>query len=212
MASTLLELGQLARARQVLQPAPDSVQLSTRARRLTVEARIDRALGSSALPRLRQALALLGAHGDPPARILAQLEMSREVDVAEALALCHSARVAAEAIEHAGAAMKARLLEIDAYLRAGDNDAARARVDDVQAAIGQCRPADMYWPEACWIICRALDATGDEPAALDELRRAAHWIEHTALPHVSPLFRDSFLHRNPVNRAVLTAALRRLGA
>jgi tetratricopeptide (TPR) repeat protein len=208
IANTLVQLGQFARARQVLKPVSETVRSSTHARRLIIEARIDRALSLPALPRLQQALDVLGPDGDAPTRMLAQLDLARETGAAEALALCARVREAADAIEYASASMKARIVEIEAYLRADDNAAAVARARDVHAAMEECRP-DMYWPEACWIVCQVLDVAGDQHAANDVLRRAANWIEHTALPHVSPFFRDSFLHRNPVNRAVLAAARRR---
>ena len=53
-----------------------------------------------------------------------------------------------------------------------------------------------------------LRAAGDEAGAAERLAAAVAWIHEVALPHVPDGFRDSFLHRNPVNRALLTAASR----
>ena len=39
----------------------------------------------------------------------------------------------------------------------------------------------------------------------DALQRAKNWIMQTALPNVPDEFKDSFLNRNPINRAVLQA-------
>lgn len=45
-------------------------------------------------------------------------------------------------------------------------------------------------------------------AARQALRHALHWIETTVLPNVPAEFRDSFLNRNPINRAVVAASRR----
>jgi hypothetical protein len=42
------------------------------------------------------------------------------------------------------------------------------------------------------------------------LARGAQWVRRVALPQVPEEFRDSFLQRNPSNRALLAAADRRL--
>jgi hypothetical protein len=42
------------------------------------------------------------------------------------------------------------------------------------------------------------------------LARGAQWVRRVALPQVPDAFRDSFLQRNPANRALLAAADRRL--
>jgi hypothetical protein len=66
----------------------------------------------------------------------------------------------------------------------------------------------MYPAEYWWLIFQAFDAAGDQPAALTALRRGADWIRTTAQANVPDEFRDSFLDRNPVNRAVLTTMSR----
>jgi hypothetical protein len=55
-----------------------------------------------------------------------------------------------------------------------------------------------------------LAAAGDSVAAQAALERARSWIHDVALPNVPDEFKDSFLQRNPVNRAVLTAPGRRV--
>ncbi|HEY6135672.1 MAG TPA: hypothetical protein VIW70_16990 [Rubrivivax sp.] len=42
------------------------------------------------------------------------------------------------------------------------------------------------------------------------MAQGAAWVRRSALPHVPPEFVDSFLQRNPGNRALLAAAVRRL--
>ena len=57
-------------------------------------------------------------------------------------------------------------------------------------------------PLVLWVVVNALGLAGASLAA------AVAWIREVALPHVPDGYRDSFLHRNPVNRALLTAASR----
>ena len=66
----------------------------------------------------------------------------------------------------------------------------------------------MYLPEVWAIGHDVLTARGDASEAAALLARALEWIEQTALRHVPPTYRDSFLHRNPVNRQLLTTASR----
>ena len=83
-ADVLLNLGQVARARQAL-PADDAALFrATRARRLIVAARIERALGHSPRPLLTQSIAILGPVGDSYMRLLAQVDALRAQDPAEA--------------------------------------------------------------------------------------------------------------------------------
>lgn len=209
LANLWLHLGQPSRALQALRAIPLAVatQLSDRAaRRLTIEARIDRALGRPALPRLQQALALFSPTADPLLRMLAELDHSRELDPALALAACERVIREADALELLAVAMRARLFAIDALHRGGDAALAADGARDAMAGWQDCRPADQYWPEALWIASEALRSAGDEAAARALLREAVGWIRQTAVPHVPAPFVDSFLHRNPVNRMILAAA------
>ncbi len=105
-------------------------------------------------------------------------------------------------------ALKARLLLVRALLKTGEMDAAAARWTELQPALASIQPADMYLPDAWSIGHDVLAANGDTSGAAALLARAVEWIEQTALRHVPPTYRDSFLHRNPVNRGLLTAASR----
>ena len=73
---------------------------------------------------------------------------------------------------------------------------------DRHPAIG-LSPAE-YW----WILFQAFEAAGATPAARAALGRGAEWLRATAHDHVAEEFRDSFLTRNPLHRAVLTTATR----
>jgi hypothetical protein len=192
----------------MLRPLPEVTLASTQIRRAMIETRIDNALSRRLSPRLSSALSLLGAAVDPPTRMLAQLEAARAEKSADIVDVYKEVREAAESMELFGIAMKARLLEIEAHSSAGARDEASTGAADLLPMFAHCQPADMYWPEAQWIVVQALKGAGADQAADDVLGRVADWIEHEVLPQVPPPFRDSFLQRNPVNRAVLAAAKR----
>ncbi|MBL8339831.1 MAG: AAA family ATPase [Rubrivivax sp.] len=205
-AVTWLQLGQTARAGRQLTPVSERALLSTRARRLVVEGRIGRALGRSALPRLREAMALLGERGDPYTRMVAELDESRELEPDLAARQCLRVADEADALEHFAAGMRARVLAVEAMLRGADPPAALPLAQEVRARLPDCAAGDFYAPEAMWIVQQALAAGGDPAGAAALLVQARAWVTRTALPHVPPSFRESFLQRNPVNRALLINA------
>jgi tetratricopeptide (TPR) repeat protein len=75
--------------------------------------------------------------------------------------------------------------------------AARSRMDAISHALLEC--------------LLAFEANRETASALDALHRGVAWI-NTAMPNVPDEFSGSFLERNPVNRAILAAANRRLHA
>jgi hypothetical protein len=105
-------------------------------------------------------------------------------------------------------ALKAGLLSVRFLLNGSEPRAAAARWTELQPALASIQPADMYLPDVWSIGHDVLAAKGDPGGATALLARAVDWIEQTALSHVPPTYRDSFLHRNPVNRRMLTAASR----
>jgi hypothetical protein len=68
----------------------------------------------------------------------------------------------------------------------------------------------MYRAEAWWIEFEAFSTGGDMVDATNSLAHAVDWINTVALPNVPDEFSDSFLNRNPINRAILTTASRKL--
>jgi DNA-binding SARP family transcriptional activator/tetratricopeptide (TPR) repeat protein len=60
-----------------------------------------------------------------------------------------------------------------------------------------------------WLICgKALLAAGDDEPARRILAHGRHWVIERARADVPDEFRDSFLHRNPVNSELLALAVR----
>ena len=109
--------------------------------------------------------------------------------------------------ERFGALMGLQVHLAEAALAAGDPDAAADAAAQVLALFGDgCAPDSMYRAEAWWVAHRALSAAGHTGQAAAALQQGTGWVMRQALPHVPPPFIDSFLHRNPVNRALLAAA------
>jgi hypothetical protein len=59
-----------------------------------------------------------------------------------------------------------------------------------------------------WLHCaRALQAAGDTAHAAAVLAEGQAWVRMTAAEHVPDEFRESFLHRNPTNAALLAMVI-----
>ena len=208
-AQLLIDLGQFARARQTLdyeRPPIDHV----RARRATVAARIERALGHTGRSLIEMAVGELSPGADPHVRMHVLLDDAGSAEPAAAMQRCDEVLQMALALEFAGVAMKARILRAHAQSRAGDTQAAAAAMHDLVPQFEQVQPADMYFAQAWWLAAQVFEANGDGDEAMMALARGALWVRRTALPNVPEPFRDSFLQRNPTNRALLAAADRRL--
>lgn len=208
-AQLLIDLGQFARAQQALAyetPPIDHV----RARAATVAARLARAMGQPDLRRSSEALALLSPGADPHVRMHALLEHARDADDGADPHAYDEALELAQQLEFAGVAMKARLLRALAQSRARQTAAAAAAMREIVAQMSQVQPVDLYLGHAWWIAAQVFDANDDGDEALMALAHGAKWVRRVALPNVPEDFRDSFLHRNPANRALLAAADARL--
>ena len=204
-AQFLVDLGQYARAQQALgyeAPLIDHV----RARGATIAARIERALGQSGRASLERAQRHLSAGSDPHVRMHVMLEDAVSADPLAAVQRCDEALQLALTLEFAGVAMKARLLRAHAESRAGQTDNAATAMRELVVQIAQVQPADLYLGQAWWLASQVFEANGDSDQALMALAQGALWVRRTALPEVPDEFRDSFLQRNPVNRALLAAA------
>jgi tetratricopeptide (TPR) repeat protein len=210
-ANVLLNLGQHARARQALQRDAPTTAHGLRARRALLQSRIERALGGSGVEGIAEALEIVGPQGDHLVRMLTRLEATLEMPADEAAEACAQLRREAEAVEHSAVAISARLRRID-RLRAGDALADdRTELEAVADLLPSITPADMYLPQAWWIVAQACDHLGDQARADDALAQAHGWIVQQALPNVPPAFRASFLSRNAINRDLLALTGRRLG-
>ena len=208
MAMTLIDLGQFARARKALDYEAPSVT-HVAARGALLAARIARLLGSSPAADLQRARDALARGEDYYIGALLELELAESIDAREALGACDAVADAAERREYGGLVMKAKLLAAQATLRSGDRASAVARWNELQSFLATLHATDCYPPRAAAIGRDILLACGYADQAAQLLATAVAWIRETALPQVPDAFCESFLDRNPVNRALLTAESRR---
>ncbi|MEP7301010.1 MAG: AAA family ATPase [Caldimonas sp.] len=211
-AQLLIDLGQLARARQALAYEAPAIG-HIRARGATVAARLERALGHSGRAEVERAMAELAPGADPHVRMQVLLERAIGEDDprAAARAFDEVAEMAAS-LEFVGVALKARLLGAHALSRAGDTASAALAMREPVARLAAVQPSDLYMGLAWWLAAQVFEASGDGDQALLALARGAEWVRRVALPNVPAEFRESFLARNPSNRALLAAADRRLSS
>ncbi len=207
LAMTLTDLGQFARARQALAYEMPSVT-HVAARGALLSARIDRLLGASPLADLQRAAAELARGDDYYIGALLALERSETLEAAEAMSVSDAVAREAGQREYGGIAMKARLLAARAALRAGDLPSAAARWNELEQRLQALQPADCYPLAAAVIGIEILLAAGSKERAAAVLAGALAWLRETALPQVPQAYRESFLQRNPVNRALLNAESR----
>jgi DNA-binding SARP family transcriptional activator len=210
-AQFLLELGQVTRALQALQYDEPSID-SVRSRRAMLAGRIERALGRSGESESRAALAHLTDDADIHMRMVAQLDLAALLPPPQAVALCRAVLRNAERAEYLGVAAKARCLLAQQLLRDGRALAAARLLRQRVPQADRVTPADLCASELHWIRYQVFDAVGDVAAAHDALQRGVDWIRLATLKNVPEAFRDSFLNRNPVHRALLTTARHQQGA
>jgi len=208
-ANLFIELGQLARAQKAIDGALPKLG-SIRARRLVLAARLSLALGRSGDAQLRAAVEALGPGDDPYIAMLTRLETTSRKPPAEAVRCCLDIRAQAEELECFGVAVKARLLSVQCLQRAGQLADAADELRALRPERQQVQPSDLYFPQECWLGFELFDACGDRDEAQGELQRGVDWVRQIALPQVPDAFRDSFLTRNAVNRALLTTFDRRM--
>ncbi len=175
------------------------------------ESGVGREAAAAARERLQAALSELRAL---PGGTRADLALPLRIELADALdpeAALHdleAIRREAERIGHGGTVLAAR---IRAASVAADHEPARARREALAALDLAARGLHntVLLPGELWLHCsHALAAAGDRDQARRVLQQGVVWLEQTASEHVPELFREGFLHRNPVNRELLALAAR----
>ena len=219
LATCWWHLGQWSRVAQLLAAvtpgAKASVSVRVQHARLSDEiARTGVAGAAGAAARaaarqvLRAELAAIGTVDRPDLRLPLQIALTDDDEPEPALRQLDALRAEAERIGHLGAALAAR---IRAAGVAASVDPCRARREALAAlALADERQTTALLPAELWLNCgRALAAAGDTAHAAEVLARGHDWLHTTAAAQVPESFRDSFLHRNPVNRELLALASRR---
>jgi DNA-binding SARP family transcriptional activator len=127
---------------------------------------------------------------------------------AAALASVRAVLARADQLGHFGTALAARVRLAALALQHGELDAALQAVDALAQIAEDVEPNDLYAGERWLVTVRVLRAADRHEEAARALKSAVAAIERVAREDTPPEFRDSFLHRNPVNRELLTLATR----
>ncbi|MBI5256871.1 MAG: AAA family ATPase, partial [Burkholderiales bacterium] len=203
-AQMWLHLGQMARARQALADDDAATPVWMRAGRHLLRMEIAQWLQQPApAGGVAQALAL--AQTDPARQVSSQVRALRASPAEQVLAEVPALAERARAQERFGVLMALRTHEARAALHLGNT--ARA-AESARAALALhaegFAPEFMYGPEPQLVAWQALQAAGAAPEAEAALQAGAGWVR-LRLAQVPAPFLDSFLNRNPVNRALLAA-------
>jgi len=216
-ASAYAVLGQFARVRQHLDAITAATPMTPglRLTAMILRLRLAAVAGVSALPGqdvaavLAQAerVAVDSAKAAPRVRwLLARAEFLAPADAVPA---AREACALAQGKGLHGSRVSAEVLLARELMREGEAQAALPRVRIALGLAASYQPDVIYHAEIGQIAHRVLSANGENGAAV--LRDTVDWIQQTTAHRVPAEFRDSFMHRNPVNRDLLAAASR-LGA
>ena len=211
LAQLYQQLGQPARAAQLLERERTGLAPGLAMMRLVHRADAAHALGRKGLPQLRRALTIIDNPDDVYHR-LAGLFATRLVPAAEGEALATSLAAWASIRERHGVALAGHVRAAACALALGAPQRAHPHVEAALHLSAERRPDSFYWPEM-WLVAGQVEAALERPAAATRHWQAgAAWVQRTALTEVPPEYRDSFLHRNPVNAGLLESAARSAAA
>ena len=208
LAQVWLQLGQPARASKTLNELPSGIPPFIVALRHVARAQILFAGGSSAATEISQAQEIFSSgYGRSAFRLLIEIEAARVVGGLEGATRLAALADAARNTQNFG--LCAHALARSAECRTTVDPAAAAAVarDSIQL-LERFGSLGIYHAELWLIAHQAFAAAGETAEALQALRSGLDWINSTALPNVPDEYSESFLNRNPVNRAILTAASR----
>lgn len=204
MVTTLwMRLGQRARALQWSRQALarlDGAPPSYAARALQIASQLDAESGVKERLALAESVLAGGS-----TRVQRQIDLQRSLHLApeEGYALALRVRDAARADGVGGIVLDAEVRAAQAALRAGGDELAAAHAQAALLMFEEVEPFDLYRAEIWLVASRALRSTHPTLAA-SVVEQARAWIGQTARERVPAEFRDSFMHRNPVNRELLT--------
>ena len=201
-------LGQHARAIKLFDAEPSGIATKAMAMWHAHRAEVLRASGADPSKPMSQALSLLGTDLDDGNNRLVTLFATAIAPPTEAEAMASSVAAWAAARERFGMAIGGHIRAAAGALAQGALDRAVPQVDAALRLFAEFEPDNFYRGEVWWVAHRVLAAAGREADAARVLEAGCEWVRSIAAEHVIPEFRDSFLRRNPVNRALLHAARR----
>lgn len=209
LALAYAHVGQHARALKLLAEDPADQPVKVRAVWIAHRAEVARLAGGSALKPIRVALSMLGGDLDDGNNRLVSLFASAIVPPAEGESMATAIAAWAAARERFGMAIAAHVRAADCAMSRGAPDRARPQIEAALRLFVDHEPDNFYRAELWWVASGVFRATGHDAQADRMLVEGAEWIRRIAEQHVRVEYRDTFLDRNPVNRALLAAAGRR---
>jgi DNA-binding SARP family transcriptional activator len=201
------QLGQPGRALRLLAAERPGVPRGVAMIRLAQRAEVEAQMGRDGLPLMRDALQIIPNTDDIYHRITT-LFATRLVPADEGEALATDLALWATTRERYGVALSGHVRAAACALAV---DAPTRALPHVEAALHlakQYLPDSFYLPEMWLVSAQVLGTLGREPAARRAALDGQAWIMHVHDAQVPPEFRDSFLHRNPVNLELLALAVR----
>ena len=201
------QLGQPARAQPLLASERPGVPRGVAMIRLAHRAELESQMGRDGLSLMREALGIIPNADDIYHRITS-LFATRLVPPDEGEALAANLALWATTRERFGVALAGHVRAAACALAL----AAPARaLPHVEAALHLARqyvPDSFYLPEMWLVAAQAMAALGRDADARRAIADGQAWVMKAHDTQVPAEFRDSFLHRNPVNRELLALVAR----
>ena len=210
LARVYLWLGRSDLALQTLRTLPEDAPDATRAARLWTRMRIGQQFGQDMRDQFEEVARAFASAGRSHVHLRIGLERARFAEPAEAATAIAQIEARARETQQFAFVGLALTMRVDALRESGQTAEAAGQAHELLAHLRRFDAVSLYPAQPLWAAVQAFDAVADEPAALATLTQAVDWVRTTARDHVPELFRQSFLDRNPINRAILSAAGRRL--
>jgi DNA-binding SARP family transcriptional activator/tetratricopeptide (TPR) repeat protein len=202
MALLWVQLGQAARAQPLVAADVPEQTAVQQAQRLAFRAMVWEAQGRPAVDEIRRALALV-PNPDSLAHRMWTLAATTLVEPQEGESLACGLAVWAAARERLGLALAAHGRAARCAWAQESWARAVPHVDEALRLSRDVQPDLYYLPELWLVAAQVYGAAGREEDRLIALRTGCEWVLRVAREHVPDAFRQSFLHRNPVNSQLL---------
>ncbi len=208
LALAYAQVGQHARAARLLSEEATGLATKMQAIWMAHRAEVARLAGGDAITPVRAALGLLGGDVDDGNNRLVSLVASGIVPAAEGESMATAVAAWAEARERYGMAVAAHVRAAGCALAQGALDRAEPQIDAALRLFAEFEPDNFYRIEVLWVAAQVFLAAKLDKRAHRVLAEGRDWVRRVASEHVPGEYRQSFLHRNPVNLALLAAAQR----
>ena len=196
------QLGQPARALPLLAPDRPGVPRGVAMIRLAHRAELEAQMGRDGLALMREALQIIPNADDIFHRIVT-LFATRLVPADEGEALAANLALWATTRERHGVALSGHVRAAACALALGAPARALPHVEAARRLATRYLPDSFYLPELWLVSAQTFATLGREPAARRAAADGQAWVREVHDKHVPAEFRDSFLHRNAINRELI---------